>query len=642
MRMLAEKHRCGFSRIVRDGCSILDLPELAFESGLIPTESLARLKRGSEALRAAPGEFTSRVEDPPGHSHHCLSVGDSPFGLFDKIVAKIGGRSLRSVLVECHSRFDPDLKRCQLVGPLAAEGLIAALAQRFGVEFRPDDRLFVPAPSPAMREVYRNFMCFVRPREGSAAPLRVVTCDLDVLDRRSELETTLQASVSLELTSLDRVVAAWRAGPRSELHEDVNALFAAVEQLNVLQPSTMVNDHLGRPTRRPAPAVGYFGRSAKTDEPFTSVSWALAVASLKERANGSADVSIDAAESGESDPATEQLDPLDRLVLRMLGETDACAAEWLEVVAGPDAAVVRYGGPGWSVVRDQIPRKIVPSLHAALARVFEVSPEVGGQGRHSMELDANHRLTTVAWIAPKRLMLRPRQAEQPVAQIRIVPTSELACTRGDLLASSIIRCAREYRDARILLVASEVEGADAELCSELRRHRPFVDFAYVGLGEASQARGLARALETDVGDQRLDELRSCEPIVPTLVALGEARRPAEADEVVRLALGGSYVVVRVAGTGVELATMNFLSSVTDRSIASALLLASIRISRPRDCRLRWPAGFDGCGPIKREIMRHYGLLLFTSTVRELVAKSVTYGELRRTGGAIEFGDEYCL
>lgn len=667
-RVVDASKDCGFLRVLREGCSIIDLPELAYESNLISAEASLVFRRGSAALWGRERRSSSiRM----GHGVE-YDEGGSPFHLFDKLAIALGGRLLHRVLLECHPIFNDDLRRCQLVGPLAEARLIDALSQRFAVGRFPDGGSSLASASLEMRETYRNFLCFLRPQEDAAAPVRVVSCDLGVIYRLSELETAIGAAVRLELASLDRVVEVWRAGSRTELVEDANALVLAAQRISVLQPSTLAYDGFGTPRLGPPRETPFFRSSRSSVEPSTSVSWAVAVEKPEESIDVSADRSIDASRGtsmdvsvdvsvdvsadvsmdvspecsrdrvADLDPTTYsvELGPIDQLLARMLTECDACRGEWIELTARREDAVVRYGGFGWSAVRDRVPRTMVSSLHASLSRMFGITAEVGGHGRCTLAVDTGRRLSAVGWIAPKRVHLRPRASEQPLAQIRLLPAESSEGEGLEPLARAIIRCSRESRDARILLDASEFEGTDAEICRELRKHRPFADFAYVGLGEAFQPRSSVRATDADVVHQRIDDLRGCEPVIPSLVALGDVRCSAEADEAVRLALGGSYVVLRSPGTSVELATLRFLSQVNDRSIASAQLLGCVRISQFRERFLSWPAGFDGRVPGRQRLVRCSRALLFSSMVRELLADSMTCEELGRRGSAVEFVDEF--
>jgi hypothetical protein len=214
----------------------------------------------------------------------------------------------------------------------------------------------------------------------------------------------------------------------------------------------------------------------------------------------------------------------------------------------------------------------------------------------------------------------------------------------DAIAGSIAAHAEEERHARIVLVSTDSDAAMHELCGMLRARRPFSNLAFMNLDPGSSVRAPSRTSALAAAERRLEQLRSFDPVAPTLVSFGEMSEASEAEEVLRLALAGCYVLVRVPATSLHLAIMRFLASGADRQIAAALLLSSVHI---RDARMHeFPATPTSSGNPQKRIcssvspypvseVRTFAISNIDAQLRESLSAPLSIGELRRRASVEE-------
>jgi hypothetical protein len=116
-----------FDRVLADGLFVVDLPEIAYASGML-TDMLVALDP-MQAPLGARSRLRSLVSSETAHAGF-----DEAFSVKVGELYSMRGLTLRDVAARAGSEFDDDFAKCVIVGPLAERSIIEGLSLRLGLE----------------------------------------------------------------------------------------------------------------------------------------------------------------------------------------------------------------------------------------------------------------------------------------------------------------------------------------------------------------------------------------------------------------------------------------------------------------------------------------------------------------------------
>jgi hypothetical protein len=594
-------------RLEAEGCIVFDLPRLAFATRW--TEYQKRL-----------ASVDLRVGDDR------LSV--DPYGAFDAIWSD--PLDLSSILCSLPESFDAEFARCCIAGPYVRKSVLMGFARRFRVDWSMGDASASQVVDARMRQICVDWLCFARP-VSEAGPLRIATCSLDTVIRRVELARAIGCPVAIELVPLNDVVRAWRSDRAWELSRSSNILQAAGVRVQVEQVQDRVRRRSSILGRTPDPSEWpYMGVEVRFVDHLKAMLWSQVQQSLD------TDVDSPIREDLAIDGDLEVRDPTNadessaRVVQRLLLECFTAGIDWLEIAQKGRSVMLRYGGIGWSLLRREISDRHAPAIHARLAAMARIAPESGGRGRIEIPLSSDRTMIASVWLPQRRELSSSWGMSLPIAQIRMFGQAR-AASSSDALITSIVASHQAHPAARIIIISSESEWSVREFGQGLRSHTSFSHMPYIEFAGAQKAASAPRMGAAEVVDSRCGSLARCEPAIASVIALTEVRSTEEVDEILRIALSGSYVLLRIPATNVEAAVLRFLNWTSHRPLAVALLLASAHLDELTlsEMAVPWTCDVSGANQIRR--LRRTSVMNLTTACRERLANSTAPGAVDRHG-----------
>jgi hypothetical protein len=605
-------------RVTAHGCPILDLPALALASQLVDLDVLRQLKH----------EFTN--------TEWQSVLAEDQYAGFD-FVMKSRQFGLEDVIRRCHPLYDIQFRDCVITGPYARDSVLRGFAGRFHVACSMSDVTSLPKPDARIGAIYGPYLCFARPRDSESEPLRIATCALETIFRRTEISASLGCDVAIELVPLEVVIAAWRSGAEIDLMRLSNALHAASSQQVFCRPRTADPSF----TPEVPPYTGHWMRDLA--EFFPQIAWTNSL-NAPPADSGSIDHDPDATHGNDRvDDGEEQILEGDEsgivgLLQRIFFECHHTRHEWFDITIEQNEAVLRYGVSGWSIVRDRLPLKLMPALHAMVGTMTHISTQVGGRGRVSLPMP-HGKVDLSIWIAPKRELTRGNDSAVSVVQVRfegLVRASN--CVESIDFWQSLIQQQRLMPSARVIILSVQSEQSVIDFSRGLRRFAPFSHMREIAIPFLQRSSSVSKVAANYGAEGKLEALLRCEPVAPTVVSILNARRPDEVDEVLRIARSGSYVLVRIQSTCVELSVLQFLSWSSDRSIAAGLLLSAVHVDEVPLLNQQRDVAISQGKVDPKDSVRVSTLMRITPELREALAVPTTVGQIARTGCVSEFRD----